>query len=70
MVNDLWQHSSVAQALKEEGQREIAKIALEDRFGPLSADVPAALGSASEATLKTLITVKSLEDARAQLGLK
>lgn len=74
MVNDLWKHSSVAQALKEEGraegEREMVQIALEDRFGALSADVLAALKSADEATLKRLITVKSLVDARAQLGLK
>jgi predicted transposase YdaD len=74
MVNDLWQHSSVAQALKEEGRieeaREMAQIALEDHFGALSADVLAALKSADEATLKKLIIVKSLEDARARLGLQ
>lgn len=74
MVNDLWQHSSVAQELKEEGraegEREMAQIALEDRFGALSADVLAALKSADEATLKKFITVKSLEDARALPGLR
>ena len=82
MVNELWKHSSVAQELKEEGReegltagrveeaREMAQIALEDRFGALSADVLAALQSADEATLKKLIVLKSLEDVRAQLGLK
>ncbi len=78
MVNDLWKHSSVAQELKEEGReegraeeaREMAQIALEDRFGTLSADVLAALKSADEATLKKLITVKSLEAAWALLGLQ
>jgi hypothetical protein len=77
MVNELWQKSSVAQALKEEGRvegrveeaREMAQIALEDRFGTLSDDVLAALKRADEATLKTLIIVKSLEDVRARLGL-
>ncbi len=82
MVNDLWQHSSVAQALKEEGreegreegfverERKIIQKSLESRFGKLSADVLAALGKADEATLERLITVKSLEDARALLGLQ
>ncbi len=78
MVNDLWQHSSVAQELKEEGRvegraeaaRHMARIALESRFGTLSEDMLAAIQAADEATLETLITAKSLEDARAQLGLK
>lgn len=78
MVNELWQYSSVAQALKEEGRdegrieeaREMAQIALEDRFGTLTDDVFAALKRADEATLKKLIIVKSLEDVRAYLGLK
>lgn len=70
MVNELWQQSSVAQALKEEGRIEMTQIVLEDRFGPLSDDVLAALKSASEAALKSAITAKSLEQVRARLGLR
>lgn len=77
MVNELWQKSSVAQALKEEGRvegrveeaREMAQITLEDRFGTLSEDILAALRNADEATLKTVIILKNLEDVRARLGL-
>jgi hypothetical protein len=44
MVNELWQHSSIAQDLKEEGQaeghlaeaRDPARLALEGRFGTVS----------------------------------
>ena len=82
MVNDLWKYSSVAQALKEEGReegraegrveeaREMAQLSLEDRFGALGEDILAALESADTVTLKKLITVKSVADARALLGLQ
>ncbi len=81
MVNELWKHSSIAQDLKDEGRiegrsegrieeaREMAQIALEDRFGTLSEDVLAALKRADEAALKASITAKTLEQVRARLGL-
>jgi predicted transposase/invertase (TIGR01784 family) len=84
MVNELWQHSSVAQALKEEGREEgraegraeathdLARLALEGRFGELSTDLLEALGRADEATLRELIkrvARDSLEQIRTLLGL-
>lgn len=57
---------------KAEGLREAALLALEDRFGPLSAEAQAALGQADEATLKAIlahIATDSLEALRARLGL-
>lgn len=76
MVNELWQHSSVAQGLKEEGReeeraeaREIARIALESRFGMLGDDVLAAIQRADEPTLKAVVACKTLEDVQTRLGL-
>lgn len=80
MVNELWQHSSVAQALKEEGREEgrveathdLARLALEGRFGELSDDLLEALGRADEATLRELIKGVAhdpLEQIRTLLGL-
>jgi predicted transposase YdaD len=82
MVEDLWQHSSVAQALKEEGreegriegqvagERRIVRKSLESRFGALDEQLLAALEKADEPMLELLITVKSLEDAKRHLGLQ
>ena len=80
MVNELWQHSSIAQDLKEEGQaegrlteaRELARLALEGRFGTLSADLLDALQGVDEAAAREVIqsvTRISLEQVRARLGL-
>ena len=76
-MNDLWQKSSVAQALKEEGRvegrveaaREMAQIALADRFGALDKNVLAAIHQADEPTLKAVVACKTLEQVRARLGL-
>jgi len=59
--------------LEAEGMRKFAQAALEARFGPLEADIQAALNTADEATLKALaahISTDSLEEMRARLGLK
>jgi hypothetical protein len=75
MVNELWQHSSVAQALKEEGRleaaRRIARRALERRFRSLPEEIVAALGRADEATLEELAVEAdlSLEQVQVRLGL-
>jgi predicted transposase YdaD len=76
MVNDLWQKSSIAQDLKEEGRlaeaRDLAQLALEGRFGPLSADLLTALQDVDEATAREVIqsvTRISLEQVRVRLGL-
>lgn len=57
---------------KAEGLREAASLGLENRFGPLSADVQAALSQADEPTIKVIlahIATDSLEQLRARLGL-
>lgn len=80
MVNELWQHSSIAQDLKEEGRvegrleeaRDLARLALEGRFGTLSPDLLTALQAADEATAREVIqsvTRISLEQVRTRLGL-
>ena len=77
MVNEVWQHSSVAQALKEEGRdegrieeaRRMARVSLEKRFGALSDEVLAAIQNADEATLEDMVGSRTLEEARAHLGL-
>ena len=76
MVNDLWQHSSIAQDLKEEGRlegaRDLARLALEGRFGTLSPDLQTALQGVDEATAREIIQSVSrisLEQVRTRLGL-
>ena len=81
MIDELWNASSVAQALREEGReegraegrmaeaREMARVALESRFGPLAEDMLAAIGHADEPTLKAAVACKTLEQVRARLGL-
>ncbi len=77
MVNELWQYSSVAQALKEEGRdegrieeaRRMARVSLEKRFGLLSDEVLAAIQNADEATLEEVVGSRTLEEARMYLGL-
>lgn len=83
-MNDLWQESSFTDIVEEfrrpqweaagrvEMAREMAREALEGRFGTLSPDVLAAVNSADEATLKGIVAqiiAISLEEVRARLGL-
>ena len=57
---------------RQEGQRELAHMALESRFGPLTADVLAALRTADEATLLAVVlhlATDNVEQVRQRLGL-
>jgi hypothetical protein len=84
MLEDLLKDNSVAQILIErgieqgiergieEGERRMAQVSLEGRFGPLSDDMRAALRTADEAILHDLaahIASDTLEQVRARLGL-
>lgn len=80
MIDDLLKDNSVAQILIEEGEQrgerraaeEMAQVALEGRFGPLTEDVLAALHRADDAILRALVahvTADSLEQVKARLGL-
>jgi phage-related tail protein len=76
MIDDLLRESSIAQLFmeqdREEGERQMARLALEGRFGALGEDVLAALGSAGEAALRDLVahvSTDTLEQARGRLGL-
>lgn len=83
MIDELWNASSVAQALREEGRkvgkvegraeglRLAARLGLEHRFGALNADLLQALDTADEPTLTGIIIYaeESLEQVRARLGL-
>jgi len=56
----------------QEGKRELARMALENRFGPPAADVVEALHAADEATLLAVvmhIATDTPEQLRARLGL-
>ena len=81
MLDEIWQESSVAQAVREEGREEgrvegrteearrIARLALSRRFGELGQDLLAALDQAQEATLEELVLESglTLEQVRARL---
>jgi hypothetical protein len=72
MIDDLLNESSVADAFIEEGERRMARAALEGRFGPLSEEVLAALQHADEATLQDLVahvTDETMEQVRARLSI-
>jgi hypothetical protein len=72
MIDDLLKDDSVAQILIEEGERRMAQVALEGRFGTVSEDLLTALRTADEATLRALVShvaTDSLEQVRARLGL-
>lgn len=88
MIHDIWKESSFAEAAyeifhdelvakgkaegKSEGERELARVALEGRFGALSEDVLAALAHADQETCRDIVahlTTDTLNEARAQLGL-
>ncbi|HEV2461565.1 MAG TPA: hypothetical protein VGS80_24685 [Ktedonobacterales bacterium] len=73
MIDYLLRESSIAHLFmeqdREEGERQMARLALEGRFGE---DVLAALGSAGEAALRDLVahvSTDTLEQARGRLGL-
>jgi len=56
----------------EQGERRLAHVALEGRFGPLSADLLAALQTANEATLLDVVahlSTDTLEQIRVRLRL-
>lgn len=58
---------------RAEGMRKMAQIALEGRFGTLSADMLSALASADQAALEEVvahISTDTLEQTRARLGLQ
>ncbi len=83
MIDELWNASSVAQALREEGRvegreegrvegvRDVARLALEHRFGALDADLLRAIHAADEPTLTAIIThaEETRDQVRARLGL-
>ena len=80
-MNDLLKESSFKDVmadllrpeLEAEGMRRFAQTALESRFGPLTADMQAALNKADEATLQALaehLSTDSLAEMRARLGLR
>lgn len=80
MIDELLRESGIIQEFIEqgrtEGEREMALVALEGRFGPLSEDVRAAVATANEAAneaalreLMAHLTTASLEQVRARLNL-
>jgi hypothetical protein len=72
VINELARQSSLFEEAKAEGERSMIQLVLEGRFGVLSADLLAALGTAEEATLKLIgrhAATDSLEQVRARLGL-
>lgn len=84
MIHDIWKESSFAEAAyeifhdelvakgKAESERELARVALEGRFGVLSEDVLAALATAGQETCRAIVahlTTDTLEESRARLGL-
>ncbi|HEV7128342.1 MAG TPA: hypothetical protein VGN32_13000 [Ktedonobacterales bacterium] len=76
MIDDFLRESSVVQGWIDEGKHqmahEMAQAALEGRFGTLSEDLIAALGSADEATLRAVVmhvSTDSLEQVKSRLAL-
>ncbi len=72
MIDDLMRESGLADEWIAEGERRMVKAVLEGRFGPLSADLLAAIQAADEATLLDLVahvSTETLEQVRARLGL-
>ncbi len=73
IMDEIIRQSSLAKEFLTEGERRMAPAALEGRFGPLSADMVAAIKNADEATLIQLVpqlSTLTLEQARALLGLQ
>jgi predicted transposase YdaD len=84
MIDDIWEESETAQAQRArghaeglvEGRAELARVALEARFGELSQEVLAALIEAPDSTLTQLIAAlvnrpnMAPTEVRQRLGLK
>jgi hypothetical protein len=76
MLQDIIRESTFAQDLieegKVEGQRQMARLALQGRYGPLADELVAAVNAADDATLRALVehlTTDAMSDVRARLGL-
>jgi len=76
MLQDIIRESTFAQDLieegKVEGQREMARLALQGRYGPLADELVAAVNAADDATLRALVehlTTDAMSDVQARLGL-
>lgn len=81
MIEEIWKESTFLEVAADilrpqleaegerKGERKMARVALENRFGPLSAEVLAAIQAADEATLEEVVGSNSLEEARTHLGL-
>ncbi|HEY7358052.1 MAG TPA: hypothetical protein VH590_16345 [Ktedonobacterales bacterium] len=76
LIREIWKESSFAEAVTEitarQTARRMAQVALEGRFGTLSDELLAALKTADETTLESIvahITSDTLEQIRARLGL-
>jgi predicted transposase YdaD len=76
MLQDIIRESTFAQDLieegKVEGQRQMARLALQGRYGPLADELVAAVNAADDATLRALVehlTTDTMSDVRARLGL-
>lgn len=84
IMEDIIEESGFAQYFRQRGReegreegraeigREMARLALEGRFGSLSADVLAALGTADTATLQAIVahvSADTIEQVRQRLGL-
>jgi hypothetical protein len=64
----VWRRRSKKEGRIEEARR-MARVGLEKRFGPLSDEALAAIQNADEATLEDVVGSRTLEEARAHLGL-
>ncbi len=72
MIGNLWQESSLKDALLDLARERTIQKGLEGRFGPLDEDIVAALQQAEPDTLEVLnerVGVDTLEQVRARLGL-
>jgi hypothetical protein len=69
MIEEIWKESSFAEAVSTITARRMARVSLEKRFGLLSDEVLAAIQNADEATLEEVVGSRTLEEARAHLGL-
>jgi hypothetical protein len=70
-LHDQWKEEGVEQG-RMEATRQAARVALEGRFGALSADLLAALNAANEQVLMEIIasvTTETLQQVRQRLGL-
>lgn len=72
MLDELIAESPLAELWKEQAKRELARDALEGRFGSLPEDIVAAVQEADEATVRALvrhISTDTMEQVRERLGL-